>query len=65
MAVPDFQTLFRPLLEALGDGQEHRVSDGGFIPGTWALRQSLPLAAQPPRTCCAATGESSATTPSR
>jgi len=27
MAVPDFQTLFRPLLEVLDDGQEHQVSD--------------------------------------
>jgi restriction system protein len=27
MAVPDFQTLFRPLLEVLEDGQEHQVSD--------------------------------------
>jgi restriction endonuclease Mrr len=27
IAVPDFQTLFRPLLEVLDDGQEHQISD--------------------------------------
>jgi restriction endonuclease Mrr len=27
MAVPDFQTLFRPLLEVLADDEDHRLSD--------------------------------------
>lgn len=27
MSVPDFQTLFRPLLEVLGDGQDHEIKD--------------------------------------
>ena len=38
MAIPDFQSIFLPLLELAGDGQNHRVSD---TVDTLALRFSL------------------------
>jgi restriction system protein len=40
MPIPDYQTLMRPLLELLADGEEHALRDlRGVLADTFALTQ--------------------------